>query len=418
MANCYFQTEADRIQTEIKNVREKQKDRQKVPPSRGKLSNTAASGAGNDGNGAAVDEDEDDDEPLEMNVPRTDISGSLTDEIMQKLTHQAWKEKNAALDNLFTILKANPFIKPNLGDLPNILNERLKESNKNLVAKVIEFIITLTAALGSGVREFGRIWGLNILLNYGDRKPALRQSAIKAMNDITNYTKVNVVFENEIIFDALKPENPILRSELLKWLNEKLSTCKKAPVAELKLIVPNVYACLEDRNSDVRQAANLILTPLMRIIGFDGLKRLSSKLSKGSQQTTLTILQKVKENLPVETKSAAKAPVKVGDKHQPPASTNSSKPAKTKDTVSEETSEKPASNSKSKLGKIKAPAAKGKTSAKEVKTESVAYLKETNEKSVRMKNEKDRKVDYYFLFHIKSFHVIFNSDPPMGLFRK
>lgn len=392
MANCYFQAEPDRIKTEIKNTRDKQQGRQKLPPSRGKLSAAAATGAGADGNGAARDEDDDEEEPMEMNVPRTDIISSLNDELMQKLTHQAWKEKNAAVDSLFTILKANPFIKPNLGDLPNILNERLKESNKNMVAKVIEFIIALTAALGSGVKEFGRIWALNILLNYGDRKPTLRQSAIKAMNDITNYTKVNVIFENEIIFDALKPENPILKSEIMKWLTEKLSTCKKPPVAELKLIVPNIYSCLEDRNADVRQASNSLLTPLLKIIGFDGLKRLASKLSKGSQQTVLTILQKVKENLPVQTKPVAKASVKVEDKPEPPStSSNSLKSGKSRENVSEETSEKPTLSTKSKLGKIKAPTAKSRTSAKEPKPEAAAYIKETNEKTLRMKDEKNRK---------------------------
>ena len=56
--------------------------------------------------------------------------------------------------------------------------------------------------------------------------------------------------------------------QLLGWLAEKLPGSKKLP-AEFQECVPILYACLEDRNAEVRKKANEAVLPFMIHCGFD-----------------------------------------------------------------------------------------------------------------------------------------------------
>lgn len=74
---------------------------------------------------------------------------------------------------------------------------------------------------------------------------------------------------------------PVVFSQLLGWLAEKLPTCKKLP-AELQECIPYLFACMEDRNADVRKKAQDALLPFMIHTGYEAMLRHAGKLKVNS----------------------------------------------------------------------------------------------------------------------------------------
>ena len=67
-------------------------------------------------------------------MPKVDISGKMTPELMKELADKNWKIRGEALQKIQEIIAAAKFISPSLGDLPSGLKGRLSDSNKNLVS--------------------------------------------------------------------------------------------------------------------------------------------------------------------------------------------------------------------------------------------------------------------------------------------
>ena len=65
--------------------------------------------------------------------------------------------------------------------------------------------------------------------------------------------------------------------KLLGWLEKKLPNEKKLP-AELKDSIPPLYACLEDRNGGVRQAAQGAVQFFMAHVGYEAMSKATAKL--------------------------------------------------------------------------------------------------------------------------------------------
>ena len=106
----------------------------------------------------------------------------------------------------------------------------------------------------------------------------LRSAAVGALNAWVDQTTLTPLVECEAFSDALKLENPNLRQELLGWLTERLPNHKQLPKEEMKMCIPHVLTCLEDRNPEVRKKAQESLVPFMIHVGYDAVFRATSKL--------------------------------------------------------------------------------------------------------------------------------------------
>lgn len=58
-------------------------------------------------------------------------------------------------------------------------------------------------------------------------------------------------------------------------------TKRKLPAEDLKVVCPILFACLEDRNPDVRKSAQDAILPFMIVVGYDFMKREADKLKVG-----------------------------------------------------------------------------------------------------------------------------------------
>ncbi|KRZ17114.1 Cytoskeleton-associated protein 5, partial [Trichinella zimbabwensis] len=151
---------------------------------------------------------------------------------------------------------------------------------------------------GPTVREHVRIIVPGVIGLLSDSKPAIRQNALSVLNCWVEKTGIKELLTSEIIPNALTSDSPILRAELLAWLNGKLEMYQnKLPDADLKLTVPLVYSFVEDRNPEVRKQAQSILLPLTRVLGYDFMKNAASKLKPTSVNQIQTLLEKIRPNI-------------------------------------------------------------------------------------------------------------------------
>ncbi|XP_003369660.1 putative HEAT repeat-containing domain protein [Trichinella spiralis] len=157
---------------------------------------------------------------------------------------------------------------------------------------------------GPTVREHVRIIVPGVIGLLTDSKPAIRQNALSVLNCWVEKTGIKELLTSEIIPNALTSDSPILRAELLAWLNGKLEAYQnKLPDADLKLTVPLVYSFVEDRNPEVRKQAQSILLPLARVLGYDFMKNAASKLkvmhvnNPTSINQIQALLEKIRPNI-------------------------------------------------------------------------------------------------------------------------
>ena len=72
--------------------------------------------------------------------------------------------------------------------------------------------------------------------------------------------------------------------QLLGWLTERLATLRGGPWDLLLCLAP-LYACLEDRNGEVRKKAQDALPIFMTHLGFDKMNKAAGKLKVGRERT-------------------------------------------------------------------------------------------------------------------------------------
>ncbi|KAF7653352.1 hypothetical protein LDENG_00084060 [Lucifuga dentata] len=239
-------------------------------------------------------------------LPRTDISDKITSDLVAKIGDKNWKIRKEGLDEVTAIISDAKFITPNIGELPLALKGRLSDSNKILVQQTLSMLQQLAAAMGPGLRQHVKALGIPVITVLGDSKANVRTAAMATLQAWVEQTGMKEWLEGEDMSEELKRENPFLRQELLGWLAEKLPTLRTVP-GDLMLCVPQLYACLEDRNGDVRKKAQDALPTFMMHLGFDKMNKATAKLKPASKDQVLAMLEKARAVMPAKPSAPAKA---------------------------------------------------------------------------------------------------------------
>lgn len=274
-------------------------------PTRGAAAPAVSEGAG-DARGGATEEAQ----AINMEdlVPRTNISGQLTEALLSELADKNWKVRHEGLQKLAAIVDQARFICPELGDLPPALRARLLDSNKNLAVQALSICQSLGAALGPHCGHYVRVLAPGLFVALGDSKNTVRAAALSCLNEWSSHASLGTFFENEMLKDALKAENPLLRAELFGWLAERLGA-GGVPVAELASCLPQLYQCLEDRSGEVRKRAQDLLLPCMLHLGYESMARATSRLKASSKSLVMAQLDKVRPQLPAKVPPQGRATI-------------------------------------------------------------------------------------------------------------
>ncbi|XP_056243046.1 cytoskeleton-associated protein 5 isoform X2 [Seriola aureovittata] len=239
-------------------------------------------------------------------LPRTDIGDKITSDLVSKIGDKNWKIRKEGLDEAAAIISDAKFITANIGDLPLTLKGRLSDSNKILVQQTLTILQQLATAMGPGLKHHVKALGIPIITVLGDSKANVRAAAMTTLQAWVEQTGMKEWLEGEDLSEELKRENPFLRQEVLGWLSEKLPTLRTVP-GDLSLCVPQLYACLEDRNGDVRKKAQDALPTFMMHLGYDKMAKATGKLKSASKDQVMAMLEKARTVMPAKPAAPAKA---------------------------------------------------------------------------------------------------------------
>uniref|UniRef100_A0A182MWU9 TOG domain-containing protein n=1 Tax=Anopheles culicifacies TaxID=139723 RepID=A0A182MWU9_9DIPT len=285
---------------------------QKPPaPVRGAIAKSASTGGDDDDEDAAEGGDEDVAPMVNVNdlLPRIDISGQITEALLTELSDKNWKTRNEGLVRLQTIIAEAKLIKPTLGDLPQVLAQRLVDSNAKIAQTSVEICQQMAIAMGPPCRQYVRAFFPGFLKGLGDGKSFIRTACLTCINTWGEQAGYKDFFDGEMIADALKTGSPALRTELYAWLAEKLPNMpnKSIPKDELLAILPHLYTHITDRSADVRKNANDTILGVMIHLGYDAMVKALDKQKPISKKDIQAALDKTRPNLPVKQLPPAKA---------------------------------------------------------------------------------------------------------------
>uniref|UniRef100_A0A672HE37 Cytoskeleton associated protein 5 n=1 Tax=Salarias fasciatus TaxID=181472 RepID=A0A672HE37_SALFA len=316
-------------------------------------------------------------------LPRTDISDKISSDLVSKISDKNWKIRKEGLDEVAAIISEAKFITPSIGELSLALKGRLGDSNKILVQQTLSILQQLSTSMGPGLKQHVKALGIPVITVLGDSKPNVRAAALATLQMWVEQTGMKEWLEGEDLSEEMKRENPFLRQELLGWLAEKLPTLRAAP-ADLALCVPQLYACLEDRNGDVRKKAQDALPTFMMHLGYDKMNKATGKLKPASKDQVVAMLEKARAVMPAKPAAPAKPS---GGRETSRARRPETPPETAALTISSSSS---SSSSSSQGAAAKKPAAKGQ---KEDEDKSgPIFTLVPNAKEQRIKEEKQLKI--------------------------
>ncbi|XP_053175118.1 cytoskeleton-associated protein 5 isoform X3 [Scomber japonicus] len=239
-------------------------------------------------------------------LPRTDISDKITSDLVSKIGDKNWKIRKEGLDEVAAIISEAKFITANIGELSLALKGRLGDSNKILVQQSLTILQQLATAMGPGLKQHVKALGIPVITVLGDSKANVRAAALATLQAWVEQTGMKEWLEGEDLSEELKRENPYLRQEVLGWLAEKLPTMRTVP-GDLMLCIPQLYACLEDRNGDVRKKAQDALPTFMMHLGYEKMTKATGKLKPASKDQVVAMLEKARAVMPAKPAAPAKA---------------------------------------------------------------------------------------------------------------
>ncbi|RDD44949.1 Cytoskeleton-associated protein 5 [Trichoplax sp. H2] len=314
-------------------------------------------------------------------IPRNDISDQITDDLIQELGDKSWKVRGEAISKVGEIVSAAKFITPNLGELPGALKDRFSDSNKNLVVNALGIASNIAAAMGPPIQRQLKTFLPAILNTLGDGKTSIRGAAINALNALEKEVSLKPVLEGDTVALALANDSPNSRSEILGWLEQKLSNAEGIPTADVTSLVLPLFSCLEDRNADVRKKGQALIPVIIKHIGYDATVKLTGKLKASSKQVVVALLEKHKGTSAAQTTTNTTTHKSADNKQE---NQSKSLPAK---------KGKNASSSKVKS------TASSKSSDNSNTEQNEATLILYNGKDARLKDEKDLKARTGLFFH-------------------
>ena len=137
-----------------------------------------------------------------------------------------------------------------------------------------------------------------LLGSLSDSKPLVRAGVVGCMDTLLEQTLLKEFFVDEMLLTAMTKGNHFTKQEVLKWLSVNLPEARSVPKEDLMAMITVLYAAVEDRNADVRKAAQDAIPAFMRHIGFQKMQSATEKLKPGSKSTLVPLLEKARETIP------------------------------------------------------------------------------------------------------------------------
>ncbi|KAI8994916.1 armadillo-type protein [Pilobolus umbonatus] len=271
------------------------------PPQPSKAPTEAVVGTSSGGGGGGADS-------LDSLFPRVDISGQLNKTI-SACGDANWKIRKEGLDKVLSIIsEANNRIKPSLGtEFPGVLKQRLNDSNKNLQISAVEIAGLLALAMGDPFDKYVKTFTGPVIQTLSDNKANVRAAGITTLENFRKTCKLEGMLSS--CGTALAAESPSLRKELLTWLSASIKEEQGASKYDFSSLITPLFSCLQDRNADVRKAAQACLPEIISVVGYDAVASKTSELKAAQRQTVMPLIEAARGSAPASV-PASSAPSK------------------------------------------------------------------------------------------------------------
>ncbi|KAH9981072.1 armadillo-type protein [Lactifluus volemus] len=209
--------------------------------------------------------------------PRVEIDGLMKGTtILADAKSEAWKTKKEALETLQAILDqgANKRLKPQMGEIGQILKARVTDSNKAVQMLALDIVARIATGMGKPFEKQTRFFVLAVCTVLSDQKAPIRAAAIQTL---TRYALVQGITLHWSL-------------DLSNWI---------APIV----------GCLDDRNGDVRKGAQAILPYLIASAGFDQVMNQTNSLKPASKASAAPLIQAAPAPTPTKAPVVSKPPV-------------------------------------------------------------------------------------------------------------
>ncbi|KAI9250400.1 armadillo-type protein, partial [Helicostylum pulchrum] len=227
---------------------------------------------------------------MESLFPRVDISNQLAKTVAE-CGDANWKIRKQGLDAVMAVIAgANNRIKPSLGaDFPGVLKQRLNDSNKNLMSNAVEITGLLALAMGKPFEKYVKPFTGPVMAVLSDNKTTVRQAGVAALENIRKTCSMEMMVS--ALGTSLANESPALRKELLTWFGTAIKDEPEANKFDFSSVISPMFSCLQDRNPDVRKAAQVCLPELIAVAGYDAVASKTSELKAAQRQAVMPLVE-------------------------------------------------------------------------------------------------------------------------------
>ncbi|CAG8439476.1 8530_t:CDS:10 [Diversispora eburnea] len=230
---------------------------------------------------------------LDELFPKVDIGALFTSKILTDANDDKWKTRKEALEQIISIIDAHKRIKPNLGDFVPILKARLADNNKNIQMMALDICGKFANAMGKPFERHVKILIGPVIAVLTDQKATVRGSAISALECLANATGLDPLVQS--LATSIATENPLLRKDLLTWYSDRLKDAdEKNNLPDLQSFVLPILSCLQDRNGEVRKAAQSCLGPIVKSAGYDFVVTRCGDLKGAVKQSIMPMIEAVR----------------------------------------------------------------------------------------------------------------------------
>lgn len=253
---------------------------------------------------------------MESLFPRVDISGPLNKTVTE-CNDANWKIRKQGLDAVLSIIAgANNRIKPSLGvDFPGVLKQRLNDSNKNLQINAVEITGLLAVAMGKPFEKYVKTFTGPVIAVLSDNKANVRGAGVTTLESIRKTCTMELMVPS--CGTGLANESPALRKELLTWFGTAIKEEPEATKYDYSAMILPMFSCLQDRNADVRKAAQASLPELIAVAGYDTVASRTSELKAAQRQTVMPFVEAARGS-PAASAAPAAAQRKAAETKQRP----------------------------------------------------------------------------------------------------
>lgn len=196
----------------------------------------------------------------------------------------------------------------------------MTDTNKAVQSLALDIVARIATGMGKPFEKHSRLFVLPITTVLSDQKAPIRSSALQTLTAMaTACDGLDSMISG--LGGGLETTNPVQKCTLLGWIAEWFKEHEPGPHLDLSNWAASIVSSLDDRNGDVRKAAQGMLPPLIACAGYDFVMHQTNSLKPASRNTAVPLIQAAAAAAPQTqpAKSSARA-VTLSEKQPLPAS--------------------------------------------------------------------------------------------------